>query len=119
MRRFCWGIAGIILGTALAGCSDTGVKEGPVPFKGTNTEPYNAMKNQMVKGAQTQAFDKKPSPETNPGQSPPTGESKPGESKPVGETKPAGESKPAESKPAESKPAESKPAESKPAAKKG
>ncbi|MGP0062185.1 MAG: hypothetical protein ACLQGP_01110 [Isosphaeraceae bacterium] len=87
MRRSCKGIAGIVLAAALAGCSDTGVQEGTVPFKSTNTEPLNAMKNEMKKAAQAQSNEQKPA-----------------------ESKPAADSKPAESKPAtDSKPADAKP----------
>ena len=52
MRRFCLGFAGIVLVAAVAGCSDTGTQDGQVPFKGTSTEPFNSMKNQMEKKAQ-------------------------------------------------------------------
>jgi len=35
MRRFCSGIAGVVLAATLAGCSES-EPEGPVQFKGTN-----------------------------------------------------------------------------------
>ncbi len=55
MCRFCHGIAGIVLVAAVAGCSDPGTQDGKVPFKGTPTEPYNSLTNQMKKNAQIQA----------------------------------------------------------------
>jgi hypothetical protein len=94
MRRICLGIAGIVL-SVLAGCSDTSVQEGPVPFKGTSTEPFNAMKNQMQKNVQGGTYGK-------------TGEAaKPGAdaktaaptTTPGSEAKPATDTKPAEKKP--------------------
>ena len=61
MRRYCQGIAGIVLLAAVAACSDTGTQDGKVPFKGTNPEQFNALANQMkkvqAKNAQAAAFD--------------------------------------------------------------
>src|SRR5262249_6269171 len=91
MRRFHWAIAGALMG-ALAGCSDTGTSEGPVPFKSGSTEQFNAMENQMQKTVQHQAYTK-----SSAGTAKPAEKSKSaGESKPAGESKSAGESKPAE-----------------------
>ena len=99
MRRSRLGIAGIVLAAALAGCGDSGVQEGTVPFKGTNTEPLNAMKNEMKKAAQAQANEQKSEADAKPGAN-----AKPAESKPPADAKPAtAEPKPAESKPAEPK----------------
>jgi hypothetical protein len=36
MRRSCLGIAGVLLASALAGCSEP-KEEGPVPYKGTDS----------------------------------------------------------------------------------
>ncbi len=104
MRRFCQGIASLVLIAAVAGCSDTGPQDGQVPFKGTPTEGFNSMTNQMKKTTQSQVQKEEE-------------EAKAKEAKSA-ETKPA-EAKPAEAKPAEAKPAEAKPAEAKPAGKSG
>jgi cell division septation protein DedD len=104
MRRFCQGIAGVVLVAAVAGCSDTGPQDGKVPFKGTSTEGLTSLKNQMSKNANALVQKEL---EANKAK-----ESKPAEAKPA-------EAKPAEAKPAEAKPAEAKPAEAKPASKSG
>ncbi len=103
-------IAGIVLAAALAGCSDPGVQEGPVPFKGTSTEPLNALKNEMKKNATTQAYAFKPDADGKPVHEPKAAENKAAEPKPAGDTKPVAETKAAEPKPAETKAAEPKPA---------
>ena len=87
MRRICLGFAGAIL-AVLAGCSDSGVQDGPIPFKGTSTEPFNAMKNQMAKNVQSQAYATKPAGDTK----------STAETKPATQTKPAAETKPEEKK---------------------
>ncbi len=46
MFRFRSGIVGIVLMAGLAGCGTT-VDEGPKPFTPTNTEPFNALTEQM------------------------------------------------------------------------
>jgi hypothetical protein len=110
MRRSCLGIVGIVFAAALAGCSDTGVQEGAVPFKGTSTDQFNGMKNQTTKHMQSQDYAK---------QSDADGKAEPG--KPAAESKPAG-AKPADApKPADAKPAgDAKPADvPKPASKSG
>ncbi len=110
MRRFCYGIAGIVLVAAVAGCSDTGPQDGKVPFKGTPTDSLNSLTDQMKKKTQSQVQKEEEEAKAK--------EAKPAEAKPADEAKPA-EAKPAEAKPAEAKPAEAKPAEAKPAAKGG
>jgi hypothetical protein len=102
MRRFCQGIASVVLVAAIAGCSDTGPQEGKVPFRGTSTDGFTSLTNQMKNTAKAQA--KKALEE---------------EEAKAKESKPAEEAKPAEAKPAEAKPAEAKPAEAKPAGKSG
>ena len=100
MRRYCLGIAGIVVAATLAGCGDTGVQEGAVPFKGTSTEPFNAMKNEMQKNAKTQAQAKTPEGDAKPATDSKTAEPKPAadsktaaDSKSPGEPKPAGDAK--------------------------
>jgi hypothetical protein len=105
MRRSCLGIAGILAAATLAGCSDTGVQEGPVPFKGTSTDQFNGMTNQMKKNATSQVDAKKAEGDAKPADTKPAAESKPAD------TKPAAESKPADTKPAgDTNPADTKPA---------
>jgi len=87
MRRFWLGIAGIVLTTAVAGCSDTGVQEGTVPFKGTNTESLNVMKNQMTQDIKAQEYAKKSSAGSKEGESKAATETKEGASKPQPEQK--------------------------------
>ncbi len=108
--RHSLGIAGLALASlALAGCGeDPNIEQGTVPFKSTNTEPFNSMADQMKKTTQEQAHTKKSEADRKLATaSQEAGEARPGaESKPAGEpkngeaSKPAGESKPGESKPA-------------------
>jgi hypothetical protein len=101
MRRSCLGIVGIVLAAAIAGCGDTGVQEGTVPFKGTSTEQFNEMKNETQKNVKTQAYakklegDAKPAGDTKPADSKPAGDAKPADPKPAGDAKPGAEPKPA------------------------
>jgi hypothetical protein len=98
MRRSCLGIVGIVLAAAFAGCSDTGVQEGPVPFKGTSTEQFNAMKNETQKNVKAQEYaktpdgDAKPAADSKPAEPKPAADSKPAEPKPAADSKPAGKS---------------------------
>ncbi len=98
MRRICLGIAGIVMAAMLVGCSDTGVQEGPVPFKGTSTEQFNAGLNEMKK---TQAESAKKvegdgkTVETKPAADSKSAAPKPAETKPAADSKPAAETKPA------------------------
>lgn len=46
MYRFRSGIVGIVLMAGLAGCGSS-VDEGPRPFTPTNTDPFNALTDQM------------------------------------------------------------------------
>jgi len=114
MRPFCLSLMGIVLAAGLAGCGETGVQEGSVPFKGTSTEPLNALTNQMKKNAQTQAYTNKPIDEdaVSPADAKPA-DAKPADAKPA-DAKPA-DAKPADAKPADAKPADTKPADAKPA----
>jgi hypothetical protein len=65
MRRLS--IAGIIAALALAGCSDdSGVQEGPLPFKSGNVEQLGQMKNQMGDILKNKAHTKRPLAEEKP-----------------------------------------------------
>ncbi len=46
MRRSCLGFAGVVLASALAGCSEP-KEEGPVPYKGTDSPAIQALTKQM------------------------------------------------------------------------
>jgi hypothetical protein len=102
MRRYCQGIAGIVLLAAIAACSDTGTQDGKVPFKGTNPEQFNALANQMKKVQAKNAQEASKAGETNPEEPSKAQEAKPAESKPK-EAGPGESSKAQEAKPAESK----------------
>jgi hypothetical protein len=59
MRRFCMGIAGVILAFTLTGCGET-VDEGPVGFKGTNSPAIDALRDNMSKSVKSGEYTKKP-----------------------------------------------------------
>jgi hypothetical protein len=63
MRRFCMGIAGVILAFTLTGCGDT-VDEGPKGFKATTDPSIEALRDQMSKQAKGQDYKKKPAAES-------------------------------------------------------
>jgi hypothetical protein len=81
MRRFCMGIAGVILAFTLTGCGET-VDEGPKGFKATNDPSIDALRDQMSKQVKTQDYKKKPAAEpTKPADAKPADTSKPAEKK--------------------------------------
>lgn len=51
---------GCLIMTGLAAGCDSGVKEGPVEFKPTDTNQFESMKNQMLEGMKTKDYTKKP-----------------------------------------------------------
>jgi hypothetical protein len=102
MRRFCQGIAGIVLVSAIAACGDTGPQEGKVPFKGTPTEQFNSLSNQMQKNQAKKAEEEAKAKEAKPEETSKGKEAKPEETSKGKEAKPAESSK--EAKPAEAKP---------------
>jgi len=53
-------VLGFVLVLTLCGCGDSGVTEGSVPFKETNTSQFDEMKNQMMKNIKTKSYLKKP-----------------------------------------------------------
>ncbi|MDR3621423.1 MAG: hypothetical protein P4L85_18885 [Paludisphaera borealis] len=69
MKRFLTCIASGVLVLGFVGCGDSGVTEGPVPFKPTDAGQFDEMKKQMmgnVKGPtpkKAAAADKKAEPE--------------------------------------------------------
>jgi hypothetical protein len=46
MRRFCLGIAAVVLAFSLTGCGES-EKEGPTPFKGTNSTDIDKLSDLM------------------------------------------------------------------------
>ncbi len=58
-RKSCMLAGGILVSFAIAGC-DSGVKEGTVEFKPTNTSQFDAMKNQMLEGIKSKSYTQKP-----------------------------------------------------------
>jgi hypothetical protein len=83
-------IAGIVAALGLAGCGeDSGVTEGPVPFKSGNVDQLAPLKNQMTEAVKSKAYTKRPAAESTPAT----------ESKPAAASKPTAESKPEEKKP--------------------
>jgi hypothetical protein len=45
---------GLFLAAAFCGCGDSGVTEGTVPFKATDTSQFDQMKNDMMKNVTRQ-----------------------------------------------------------------
>jgi hypothetical protein len=87
MRRRCLpGIVGLVVVTlASADCGeDPGIQQGPVSFKSTSTEPFNALTDQMKKTTQEKLHTKKSEGDGKPAAEPKAAESRPGaESKPA------------------------------------
>jgi hypothetical protein len=52
---------GLVIVLTAFGCGDSGVTEGPVPFKPTDTKQFEAMKNQMIGNMKSKDYLKKPS----------------------------------------------------------
>ena len=50
---------GLVLALTAFGCGDSGVTEGPVPFKPTDASQFDEMKNQMIGNMKTKAYTKK------------------------------------------------------------
>jgi len=50
---------GLVLALTAFGCGDSGVTEGTVPFKKTDTSQFDAMKNQMIGKMKTKDYTKK------------------------------------------------------------
>jgi len=59
MRRFCSGIAGVILAFTLAGCGESAEPEGPVQFKGTNPPGLDKQLDVMSENMKNKAYTKK------------------------------------------------------------
>jgi hypothetical protein len=75
MRRFCSGIAGVVLAFTLTGCGES-EPEGPIQYKGTNSAQIDKQLEIMSKNQKNKVFTAKQP------------ESKPADKKPA-ETKPA------------------------------
>jgi hypothetical protein len=58
------GLAGValVLAAAFAGCGETPVEEGPVPYKATDISQFEKMKNSMIESMKTRSYTKKPAP---------------------------------------------------------
>ena len=50
---------GLVLALAAFGCGESGVTEGTVPFKETNTSQFDQMKNQMIGNVKSKNYAKK------------------------------------------------------------
>jgi hypothetical protein len=96
MGRKTLRIAGALLVGVVAGCGEPAPQDEAVPVTRSNSEQFNALKNQMEKSIKSDAYTKKPV-------DPDTADAKPADVKPV-DAKPAPTPAPA-AKAAEAKPA--------------
>jgi hypothetical protein len=53
---------GLLVVLTAFGCGDSGVTEGTVPFKATDTSQFDEMKNQMIGNLKTKSYTKKQAP---------------------------------------------------------
>jgi hypothetical protein len=66
MRRSCLGLAGVVLASALAGCSEP-KEEGPVPYKGTDSPAIQALAKQAGENVKNKSITNPPTDEKSAG----------------------------------------------------
>jgi hypothetical protein len=59
-------LVGMVVALAAFGCGDSGVDEGTVPFKATDTNQFEDMKKQMIGNVKQKSYAKVPPPSTAP-----------------------------------------------------